>query len=93
MRKIMDRFVLWGTYCKNAIEKRSPFREDHLNRLSDLKKKGTLITLGPTKCSRYVFGIFEATSLEVVKALIKEDIYWREGIWTSFEVYEWTQAF
>ena len=89
----MDRFVLWGTYCENALEKRSPFREHHLSRLSDLQNKGILITLGPTKCARYVFGIFQATTLEVVKDLIKEDIYWKEGIWTSFEVYEWTQAF
>jgi len=89
----MDRFVLWGKYCQNALEKRSPFRDEHLNRLSILKEKGILITLGPTKCSRYVFGVFEATSLDVVKKLIQEDVYWKEGIWTSFEVYPWTQAF
>ena len=23
----MERFVLWGKYCENAIEKRAPFRE------------------------------------------------------------------
>ena len=89
----MDRFVLWGTYCENALQKRAPFREEHLNRLSILKQKGILITLGPTKCTRYVFGIFEAISLDVVKALLEEDVYWQEGIWTSFEVYPWTQAF
>ncbi len=89
----MERFVLWGKYCQNALEKRSPFRDEHLNRLSILKEKGILITLGPTKCSRYVFAVFEATSLDVVKKLIQEDVYWKEGIWTSFEVYPWTQAF
>jgi hypothetical protein len=89
----MDRFVLWGKYCQNALEKRSPFRDEHLNRLSILKEKGILITLGPTKCSRYVFAVFEAASLDVVKKLIQEDVYWKEGIWTSFEVYPWTQAF
>ena len=89
----MERFVLWGTYCENAEVKRSPFREEHLNRLSILKEKGILITLGPTKCTRYVFGIFEATSLEEVKKLLHDDIYWKQGIWTSLEVYPWTQAF
>ena len=89
----MDQFVLWGTYCDNALEKRSPFRQDHLNRLSELKKKGTLITLGPTKCNRYVFGIFESLSLEIVRGIVYEDIYWKEGIWTSIEIYPWTQAF
>ncbi len=89
----MDRFLLWGTYCENPLEKRVPFREEHLNRLSILKQKGILITLGPTKCNRYIFGIFEAKSLDVVKTLIEDDVYWKEGIWTTFEVYPWTQAF
>ena len=88
-----ERFVLWGTYCEDALEKRAPFREEHLNRLSNLKEQGVLITLGPTKCSRYVFGIFQAVNLQTVRGLIKEDIYWKKGIWTAFEVYPWTQAF
>ena len=89
----MDRFVLWGRYCENASEKRVPFRDEHLNRLATLKQKGILITLGPTKCTRYIFGIFEATSLDAVKKIVQEDVYWKEKIWTSFEVYPWTQAF
>ena len=89
----MDRFVLLGTYCENALEKRAPFRDEHLTRLSNLKQNGMLITLGPTKCTRYVFGIFEAASHETVRELLEKDIYWREGIWTSYEVYPWIQAF
>mgnify|MGYP003324232157 CR=1 FL=1 len=53
----MARFVLWGTYCENALEKRSPFREEHLNRLTTLKKQGILITLGPTEGSTHVLDI------------------------------------
>ena len=89
----MDRFVLWGKYCENALERRQPFREKHLDRLSKLKDKGILITLGPTKCTRYVFGIFEATSLDEVRKYIEEDVYWKKKIWTSYEVYPWVQAF
>ncbi len=89
----MDRFVLWGKYCENAIEKRAPFREEHLNRLSTLKQQGILITLGPTKCTRYVFGIFEVSSLDELTKIIEDDVYWKERIWTSFEIYPWTQAF
>ena len=89
----MDTFVLWGKYCDNALEKRTPFRKIHLGRLSELKQQGILITLGPTKCSRYVFGVFKASSLATVKDLIEQDIYWIEGIWTSYEVYPWLQAF
>ncbi len=89
----MDRFVLWGTYCNNAQEKRIPFREKHLTRLSTLKQEGTLITLGPTKCNTHVFGIFEAPSVDFVEQLLEEDVYWKEGIWTELKVYPWVQAF
>ncbi len=89
----MEKFVLWGTYCEDALIKRTPFREEHLQRLSSLKNKDILITLGPTKCNRYVFGIFQSEDIEYVRSLMKEDIYWKEGIWTDFEIYSWTQAF
>ena len=89
----MERFVLFGTYCQNAIAKRTPFRDEHLSRLSKLKEEGILITLGPTKCNRYVFGVFESSTIDDVKKLLEEDVYWKEQIWTSFDIYPWTQAF
>ncbi len=90
---MMDQFVLFGTYCENAISKRTPFRDEHLTRLSKLKEKGILITLGPTKCTKYVFGVFKAQSIEELKILLEEDVYWKEGIWTSLNIYPWIQAF
>ena len=45
------RFVLWGTYCENALEKRAPYREEHLAGLQRLKDDGILVTLGPTEGS------------------------------------------
>ncbi len=89
----MARFVLWGTYCENALEQRTPFREEHLERLSKLKSEGSLITLGPTSCNSHVFGVFEAETIEIVNNIIEEDIYWKEKIWTAFKVYSWVQAF
>ena len=89
----MERFVLFGSYCENALSKRAPFREEHLSRLANLKEQGKLITLGPTKCMRYVFGIFEASTIDEVRQLLKNDIYWKKGIWTSLDLYPWTQAF
>ena len=89
----MARFVLWGTYCAEALEKRAPFRDEHLSRLQSLKEEGSLITLGPTEGSTHVFGIFEAQDLTAVQHLVHEDVYWKQGIWTAVEVYPWIQAF
>lgn len=87
------RFVLWGTYCENVLEKRAPFRDEHLARLQHLKDNGSLVTLGPTTDLSRVFGIFEADSAAAAEELVKADVYWREGIWTRVEIHPWTQAF
>jgi uncharacterized protein YciI len=92
LQSVAMRFVLWGRYCDNALEKRSPFREEHLAGLGQQQRDGLLITLGPTADSRLVFGIYEAESQEQVEALLHGDIYWREGIWVELAVYPWIQA-
>ncbi|APD49023.1 YciI family protein [Synechococcus sp. CS-602] len=89
----MARFVLWGTYCPNAVEKRTPFRDDHLSGLQRQKDSGLLVTLGPTEGSSHVFGIYEADSQSQVEAALHADVYWREGIWTELKVYPWIEAF
>ena len=87
------KFVLWGTYCDNAIEKRSPYRQEHLEGLQHQKGAGVLLTLGPTADSSHVFGIYEAESQEQVEALLHNDVYWRQGIWTQLCVHPWIQVF
>tara|TARA_A100001035_G_scaffold257214_1_gene233093 strand:+ start:72 stop:341 length:270 start_codon:yes stop_codon:yes gene_type:complete len=89
----MEKFVVFGYYCEDAITKREPFREQHLNRLKYLKEKNILVTLGPTKCTRYLFGIFRANDENQLRNLVEEDIYWEKGIWINYKIYEWIQAF
>tara|TARA_Y100001968_G_C18832314_1_gene469692 strand:+ start:114 stop:383 length:270 start_codon:yes stop_codon:yes gene_type:complete len=89
----MEKFIVWGKYCKDAIKKRESFRDEHLSRLLKLKEQNILITLGPTKCTRYLFGIFYAKNENDVREIIEKDIYWSKGIWISFEIYPWIQAF
>ncbi|QPN63479.1 YciI family protein [Synechococcus sp. CBW1004] len=87
------RFVVWGTYCDDVLEKRAPFRQEHLDGLQRQKDAGLLITLGPTADTRLVFGIYEAESREQVEEALHADVYWREGIWTELQVHPWIQAF
>ena len=89
----MEKFVVFGRYCEDAIIKREPFREQHLKRLKILKDSGILVTLGPTKCAKYLFGIFNANDVKELKDLIEEDIYWEKSIWINYEIYPWIQAF
>ena len=84
---------MFGKYCKDAIVKREPYRQEHLNRLKTLKDRDILVTLGPTKCTKYVFGVFNANNEKHLKDLIEDDIYWAKDIWISYEIYPWLQAF
>jgi uncharacterized protein YciI len=86
------KFVLWGTYCGDVLERRAPYRGEHLAGLKQQKEDGLLVTLGPTENLSHVFGIYEAESREVVERLVTNDVYWRQGIWTTFEIHPWIQA-
>ena len=89
----MEKFIVFGEYCEDAINKREPFRNQHLDRLGDLKGRNILVTLGPTKRTKYLFGIFNANDEKELRELIEDDIYWQKGIWISYNIYSWIQAF
>jgi hypothetical protein len=88
----MKKFIMIGNYCENVQEKRQPFRAEHLNHLKDLKKKGILEKAGPTEDLKQIFAIFIHESPELLKKEIEEDIYWKEKIWTDYELKEWIDA-
>ena len=89
----MEKFVVFGRYCEDAILKREAFREQHLKRLKNLKDSDILVKLGQTKCTKYLFGIFNANDVNELKDLIEEDIYWEKGIWINYDIHPWIQAF
>ena len=88
----MPKYVMWGSYCENVLEKRAPYREAHLAGLAALKEAGTLITIGPTKDTKMVFGVYEAESEAAARALVEGDPYWQNGIWMEYQMREWIQA-
>lgn len=89
----MTKYVMWGSYCEDVIEKRDPFRDAHLAGLAKQKESGVLITIGPTTDFTKVFGIYEAEDEAAVRELVEADPYWVNQVWTEYEVKEWIQAF
>ncbi len=88
----MPKYVMWGSYCEDVLEKRTPYRQAHLDGLAVQKASGVLITIGPTKDVTKVFAIYEAEDDARVRQLVEADPYWQNGIWTEYEVKEWIQA-
>ena len=89
----MAKYVIWGSYCEDVLEKRAPYRQAHLDGLAAQKEAGVLITIGPTKDLTKVFGIYEAEDEATVRQIIEADPHWQNGIWTEYDVREWIQAF
>lgn len=89
----MPKYVMWGSYCEDVLEKRVPYRQAHLDRLAELKEAGAVITIGPTKNLQKVFGVYEADDEAAARKLIEDDPYWQNGIWTEYSLEEWIQAF
>ncbi|WP_448533390.1 YciI family protein [Parathermosynechococcus lividus] len=89
----MTKFVVWGRYCEDVLERRAPHRQDHLDGLARQKDQGSLVTIGPTKDLRYFFAIYTAESEEAVRQLIEADPYWQHHVWTDYTIHEWIQAF
>lgn len=89
----MAKYIMWGSYCEDVLEKRDPYRQAHLDGLAAQKQQGVLITVGPTKDITKVFAIYEAENEARVRQLVESDPYWQNGIWTEYEVKEWIQVF
>ena len=88
----MKKYILFGSYCEDVLERRTAYREAHLAGLKHQQESGILITLGPTQDLTKVFGIYQAIDEATVRSLIENDPYWQNGIWTEYEVKEWIQA-
>ncbi|NJR65810.1 MAG: hypothetical protein HC772_11545 [Leptolyngbyaceae cyanobacterium CRU_2_3] len=89
----MPKYVLWGNYTTDVLEKRTPYRQAHLDRLAQLQASGNLITIGPTQDLTKVFGVYQAEDEAAARQLVEEDPYWQHGIWTDYDILEWIQAF
>jgi uncharacterized protein YciI len=89
----MTKYIMFGSYCEDVLEKRTPYRQEHLDGLTAQKNSGVLVTIGPTKDLTKVFAIYEAEDESAVKKLVEGDPYWKNGIWTEYEIKEWNQVF
>nr|WP_322095888.1 YciI family protein [Pseudanabaena mucicola] len=89
----LKKFVMWGSYCENVLEKRVPFRQAHLDNLKSLHDAGQLLTVGPTQDVTKVFAVYVASDRAAAKQLVEADPYWQNGIWTDYEIHEWIQVY
>ncbi len=89
----LKKFVVWGSYCENVLEKRAPFRQVHLDNIKAMYESGRLLTIGPTQDLTKVFAVYVAPDIAAARQLVEADLYWQNGIWTDYEIHEWIQVY
>jgi len=86
----MPYFALRYNLVDNFVERRQPYRAEHLALLDQAKRDGRLLLAGPFKPADTALLVFRADSADEVERLVARDPYVTNGLVTSWQVREWT---
>jgi uncharacterized protein YciI len=84
-------YLLLYDYVENAVERRAPYREEHIRLAREAHERGELVMAGawadPVDGAAFVFQGDDASAAE---AFVKKDPYVANGIVTAWRVRPWT---
>lgn len=84
-------YVLFYKTIDNYIEKRKPFREEHLKLANAARSNGTLVMAGAlADPADEALLVFKAESAQVAEDFAKNDPYVINGLITEWKVRAWT---
>lgn len=84
-------YVLFYKTIDNYIEKRAPFREEHLRLANAARSNGSLIMGGAlANPADEALLVFKAERAQVAEDFAKNDPYVKNGLITEWRVREWT---
>lgn len=72
------------TCIEDYLTRREPYRRAHIERLVELRARGTLVAGGPAPDGRTADLFYRLTHPEALKPLIEEDPYRIGGVWTAY---------
>jgi uncharacterized protein len=74
----------------DILEKRTPYRPDHIKLAQGLQEKGVIVAGGAFNPPTGAVFIFSAENKDVVEGFVKKDPYVSAGLVTKYEIKEWT---
>ena len=87
----MPYFILFYETVPNYVEKRQPFRNDHLQHAENAKAEGLLKLAGafanPANGAAF---IFQCDTMEAIEKFAEADPYVQNGIIRKWYIREWT---
>jgi uncharacterized protein YciI len=84
-------YLLFYDYVENAVERRAPFRDEHLRLAREALERGELLLGGAF--AEPVDGaalLFRTDDPSVVEAFVRRDPYVRGGVVTRWRIRPWT---
>lgn len=82
--------LLFYDYVDNIVERRAPFRDEHLALAREIHERGVLLMAGalvePVDGAALVF---KTDDRSVVEGFVARDPYVREGLVTSWRIRSW----
>ncbi|HEX7136411.1 MAG TPA: YciI-like protein [Vicinamibacterales bacterium] len=86
----MPYFALFYDLVDNFVERRQPYRAEHLALLDEAQRAERLILAGPLKPPDTALLVFRAETAAEVEAVVARDPYVANGLVKSWHVREWT---
>lgn len=83
-------YCLFYDYIDDALEKRTPFRQDHLGLIRDYQEQGLIILAGAY--SDPLDGallVFKTDSHSAVENFVEQDPYVKNGLVTQWNIRSW----
>jgi uncharacterized protein YciI len=83
-------YILRYEYVPDILEKRGPFRAEHLQNAKDLHEKGKVVMAGALvdPCDAGIF-IFKTTNKNEIEEFVQKDPYVKNHLVSSHSIREW----
>lgn len=84
-------YILFYTTVENYIERRLPFREEHLKLVTEAYHNGSVVMAGAlAEPADGAVLVFKGDSPEVAESFAKNDPYVKNGLITEWKVRPWS---
>jgi uncharacterized protein YciI len=84
-------YILFYTTCENFIEKRAPFRDEHLAHARAAHERRELVLAGALdEPADGAVLVFQGESKEAAESFARSDPYVKQGLITQWRVRPWT---
>jgi uncharacterized protein YciI len=84
-------YILFYTTVENYVERRAPYRPEHLALVNEMHKSGALVMAGAlSDPADGAVLIFKSDGPEIAEEFVKRDPYVKNGLIREWKVREWT---